>query len=162
MNTSNATSDTPAQAVSPIVFSPENEAKAVEWLKSRGGIAVWTNRDLGSPSLGSETLTPALQTDGSPTVSPNWRNGNTPDRIVTDPACVIVQTYREVARVKIRRGPPCYGCVNRADRAKLDRALEAAGTGASWVADYSAMEYGSAWFQAVISVPDVTRPLAYV
>ncbi len=92
-------------------------------------------------------------------VSPHWRNGNAPDRVVTDPACVTVQTFREVARVKIRRGPPYLGCVNRADRPKLDRALESAGVGAGWTADYSRMNYGSAWFEAVITVPDVARAL---
>lgn len=163
MNTSNPSDTQPAQAVSPITFSPENEAKAVQWLKTRGGIAVWSCKDLGSASLGDQTFTPFLTENGNHTTSPNWRCGNgAPDRVVTDPACVIVQTYREVSRVKIRRGPPCYGCVNRADRAKLDRALDAAGDGAGWVADYSAMEYGSAWFEAVISVPDSVRPLAYV
>ena len=154
--------NTPAPAVSPIVFSPENEAKAIEWLKTRGGIAVWSNKDLGSANLGSQSFTPALTADGKPMNSPHWQCGNSgPDRIVTNPAEVIVQTYREVSRVKIRRGPPYLGCVNRADRARLDKALAAAGPDSAWSADYSGMQYGSAWFDAVIAVPDVTRPLAF-
>lgn len=148
--------------VSPIVFSPENEAKAIEWLKTRGGIAVWSNKDLGSPNLGQTAHTPATHADGSPATSPHWTYGNgAPDRIVTNPAEVIVQTYREVAHVKIRRGPPYLGCVHRADRARLDRALESAGPDAAWTADYSTCKYGSPWFDAVITVPDQTRALAF-
>ncbi len=95
--------------------------------------------------------------------SPHWSCGNSgPDRIVTDPSQVIVQTYREVSRVKIRRGPPYLGCVHRADRPRLDKALEAAGLDAGWRPDYASTNYGSAWFDAVITVPDVTRPLAFV
>lgn len=141
-----------------IVFSPENESKAIAWLRTRGGIAVWSNKDLGSPDLGSQSFTPALTEDGKPYPSPNWRCGTSgPDRIVTDVTQVIVQTYREVARVKIRRGLPYLGCVHRADRDRLDKALAAAGPAAGWNADYSRMAYGSPWFEAVISVPAETR-----
>lgn len=141
-----------------ITFAPENAAKASDWLANRGGIAVWQNKDLGSASIGSETYTPAI-TDGKETPAPHWRNGNSPVCIVTDPAAVFVESRKEVARVKIRRGPPYLGGVNRADRGKLDAALEAAGPGAGWTPDYSAMQYGSAWFVAVITIPDGRRPL---
>lgn len=144
-----------------LVIEPANAAKMREWISTRNGIAVWVCADLGSPGLGSETLTPATQLDGSPSVSPHWSNGNVPARIVTEASSVGVQSWREVARVKIRRGPPCYGGVNRADRAKLDAAMAKAGEGASWAPDYSTRNYGagSAWFDAVISLPSEIIPL---
>lgn len=143
-----------------LIIEPANTDKIREWIVSRKGVAVWTNQDLGSSQLGEETLTPATHKDGSPATSPHWANGNTPARIVTNVADVGVKSWREVSRCKIRRGPPCYGCVNRHDRAKLDKALALAGEGASWTPDYSACNYGSAWFDAVISLPSKITPLA--
>lgn len=138
-----------------IVISPEHEAKLAVWLKTRGGIAVWSNKDLGSSALGSQTFAPA-----DVTTAPHWSCGNSPDFIVVDAAKISVQTDKEVARVKVRRGPPYLGGINRADRAKLDKALAVAGEGAWWRSDYSEMQYGSAWFVAVVCVPDTVRPMA--
>ena len=147
-----------------LIIEPTNAEKIAGWIATRGGVAVWTNRDLGSSSIGAETLTPATHQDGSPATTPHWSNGNSPDRIVTDIADVGVRSWREVSRCKIRRGPPYLGGVNRADRDKLDRALAKAGEGASWSPDYSTRNYdtGSAWFDAVISVPSEILPLSTV
>lgn len=142
-----------------ITIEPENESKVANWLKNRGGIAVWKNCDLGSPSIGCESYTPATHEDGKMATSPHWQYGNTPDRVITDPADVLVQVRKEVSRVKIRRGPPYLGGVNRADRPRLDAALEKAGEGAAWQEDWSNMKYGSAWFEAVITVVESSRPL---
>jgi hypothetical protein len=136
-----------------IVISPEAEEKIRAWLKAERGVAIWRNKDLGSAALGSETFTPG---DAK---SPNWRCGNTPDEIIHDPARFVVETAKEVARVKIRNGPPMCGGVNRQDRPRLDAALEKAGNGAYYVRDYSRMQCGSAWFEAVIMCPDSQRPL---
>jgi hypothetical protein len=143
-----------------LIIEPENETKIAEWLASRGGVAVWVNCDLSSSRIGNETLTPATHADGTPATSPHWSNGNSPARIVTDPADVGVREWTIVSRVKVRRGPPCYGFFNRQDKPRLDAALAKAGDGASWTPDYSNMKYGSAWFDAVISVPGEIRPLA--
>ena len=154
--TTETTETTPHQ----ITISPENEGKLATWLRTRGGIAVWSNKDLGSPSLGLQTFTPALTEDGKPYPCPDWRFGTSgPDFIVTDPAQVSVQSLREVKRVKVRRGPPYNGGIHRMDRAKLDAAMDLAGPEASWVEDYSNMRDGSPWFEAVISIPDIVRPL---
>lgn len=142
-----------------ITTTPENEAKLADWLKNRGGIAVWRNKDLGSPSLGGQQFTPALHADGTAATSPHWSCGNAPDFIVTDATAVAIQEWREVSRVKIRNGPPYLGCVHRRDRDRLDAALAKAGDGASYRRDYSAMKYGSPWFDAVIEVPASVRPL---
>lgn len=142
-----------------ILESPEHAPKLAEWLATRGGIAVWRCCDLGSHRIGQETFTPATHPDGSPATSPHWSNGNSPDRIVTDPALVFVRSWSEVARVKIRQGPPMCGGVHRADRAKLDKALADAGEGAGWVPDYE-RAYGSPWFTAIIQIPSAPVPLS--
>lgn len=141
-----------------VTISPENEKQLAAWLKTRGGIAVWQNCDLGSASLGAEQFTPATKQDGSPATSPDWRCGNNPAFIITDSSQITVQTDKEVARVKVRNGPPYLGCINRNDRAKLDKALEQAGEGSWYRRDYENVKYGSAWFEAVIMIPDTIRP----
>lgn len=139
----------------PVTYTVESSTadKLRSWLDTRGGVAVWQNCDLGSPSIGCPAYTPA------DSASPHWQYGNKPIEVVTDRARFQVRTLREVARVKVRRGPPCYGGINRADRAKLDRALDSAGDGAVYCEDYSRMAYGSAWFEAVVSVPASVTPL---
>ena len=139
---------------SPVTINPEIESKLAAWLQTRGGVAVWSNKDIGSSALGSQYFTPA-----DVAIAPHWNCGSKPDFIVNDAAQFSVQTDKDVARVKVRRGPPYLGCIARADRAKLDRALAAAGDGAWWRPDYSNLGGGSAWFEAVISVPDTVRPM---
>ncbi len=146
-------------ATAHITTSQENEAKLAAWLQSRGGVAVWSCKDLGSPRIGQQTFTPALSEDGKPTGSPHWSCGSgSPDFVIVDPADVSIETRREVCRVKIRRGPPYLGGVHRLDRPKLDKAMESAGTSAAWHPNYD-RAYGSAWFEAVITVADSVRPL---
>ena len=141
------------------IDSDEHAPKLLEWLAKREGIAVWKNRDLGSSSLGHEQFTPALQEDGTPVPSPHWSCGHTPDRIVTDRACVTIREWQDVAICKVRSGPPYLGGIHRLDRDKLDTALEKAGEGASWRPDWDSHQYGSAWFTAIISIPGESRPL---
>lgn len=144
--------------LSPITFSPENEAKAREWLANRGGIAVWRNVNMSSQSLGSETFTPAL-TDGAPTPAPSWQARLS--HVVTDPSAVMVEGKREVARVKVCRskyGPPADP-VSRG-RAKLDKALAAAGADAWWEFSYENWDGFGPWLEAVVYVPAGRRPLS--
>lgn len=143
-----------------LVIEPSAVKQIREWIENRGGVAVWKCVDLGSPRIGSETLTPATHKDGTPATSPHWSNGDSPDRIVTDLSQVGVRSWREVSRIKVRNGPPCFGNIHRADRAKLDAAMAKAGDGATWQADYSSQSYGSPWFTAVISVPSETIPIS--
>ena len=134
------------------LISPDAETKISAWLSAGRGVAVWTVKDLGSSSLGGERFTPG----DAP--SPHWNCGQTADEIITDAARFAVETVVEVAQVKIRRGPPYNGGVNRADRPRLDKALETAGLGAYWLPDYE-RAYGSAWFTARIMRPVSTRPI---
>jgi hypothetical protein len=83
------------------IYDPSDAAKLLNWIASRGGIAVWQNRDLGSPPVGSQSFTPAI-TDGQPAVAPHGVFGNAPVALVTDPADVSVRARKEVKRVKAR------------------------------------------------------------
>lgn len=140
-----------------IRFSPENESKAIAWLQSRGGIAVWRNVNMSSQSLGSESYTPAL-TDGQPTGKPSWQFAF--DRIIIDPAEVLIEGKREVARVRVMRGkygPPADPIAR--GRQGLDKAMSAAGPDAWWEFDYSNPDLNGVWCHAVIYVPDNPRAL---
>ena len=80
-----------------ITITPEMEPKLAVWLATREGIAVWRNCDLGSPDLGMETFTPAM-TAGQATVSPHWKNGNTPAFVVTSAYQIRVQAWPDLVR----------------------------------------------------------------
>lgn len=134
-----------------IQFTKEQASKAVEWLSNRGGIAVWTNCNMSSQSLGTESYTPALTADGKPMGSPGWQYGQTPSRIVTDPAEVCIVEYAEHARVRTipgKYGPPCDPI--KRGRDKVDAALQTAGDGSYWQFDWNTRNYGSAWVDCVI------------
>jgi hypothetical protein len=45
--------------------TPENAPRFSEWLKSRGGVAIWRSVDLSDP--GASVSTPALTPEGTPT-----------------------------------------------------------------------------------------------
>jgi hypothetical protein len=81
----------------------EHAARMWEWLQTWGGIAIWRSINLSNP--GASWSTPAL-TDGTPTPKPTWQVANTPERIITDPAEVVVSVPREVERfhVAVRMG----------------------------------------------------------
>jgi hypothetical protein len=129
----------------------EQYAKLKSWIERGDAIAVWQNCDLGSRSIGTLAYTPARK--GETPQSPHWQYGNQPIAIETtlDPfECI---QWREVERVKIRRGPPCYGGVHRRDRDRLHAAMDRAGDGATWIECYANSAYGSPWFEAVIQTP---------
>jgi hypothetical protein len=83
--------------------APENAGKFAEWIKSRGGIAVWTSANLGN--AGATWSTPALDQAGKPYGKPTWQASNTPT-IITDPAQVGVynETLFKAFAVGLRRG----------------------------------------------------------
>lgn len=140
-------------------IQPENEKQIVEWLKNRGGVAVWANCDLGSPSIGNLSFTPATRRDGAKATSPSWQCGSEPAEVVTDQSKFEVVTYSEFRRVKVRTGPPMYGGLHRLDKDKVYRAMDEAGEGAVWIPDYGDCKYGSPWWTAVVKKLDGTRPL---
>ena len=137
-----------------------NVPKILDWLATRGGVAVWHNHNMSSHAIGSLAFTPATHADGSPATSPGWQYGDTPEAIVTDPAEFVVRTYRETARVKVvpsKYGPPCDPIAR--GRNRLDAALAAAGEGSTWRWDRDYYQYGSAWRQVIVEALSETVPL---
>lgn len=58
--------------------------RMLDWITSRGGVAVWECLDLRN--AGAKVFTPARTTTGEPTTRPGWQYAGTPVEIVTDPA----------------------------------------------------------------------------
>jgi hypothetical protein len=83
---------------------PSHVERVSSWIRTRGGVAVWPNLEIGGG--GGDGLTPALDEDGKPTACPGWRYAKAPSQIVTDPAEVLVTPSRDVCsfRVGVRRG----------------------------------------------------------
>jgi len=130
-----------------------NAEKFRAWIDRRGGIAVWQSINLSNP--GTSWSTPARTEAGEPMGKPTWQAAGKPERIITDPADVIVETAREVRRfhVGIRRSGnglqlKCTDGSTRRIRAACARAGEK-----SWYEfDYCTQE-------AVIFVPEKEIPL---
>jgi hypothetical protein len=85
----------------PLQVTEENAPKFAEWLRTRGGLAVWVSKDLGGDA-GSSVTTPVRTNNGEPVPRPGWRYGQTPDRIITDPAEVEVTIDKPVETFEIK------------------------------------------------------------
>lgn len=134
--------------------SPEHAPKFIEWIQSRGGIAIWRSVNLSNPS--GSWSTPALTVEGQQYPKPTWEAANEPERIITDPAEIEVVTAKEVKRFHVavragRNNPLSFKCTD-ASSARIRKAVEKAGDGAWYEFDYSTQE-------AVIFVPGTSVPL---
>lgn len=129
-----------------LTIQPHNAAKIKEWMKSRGGIAVWRSINLSNPS--GQWITPA---DAS---KPNWQADSTPE-IITDPSQIQVERCKEVKRfhIALRHGSnnPFLIKLTDASTRKVNAAC-AKYPDSHYGFDYSTQE-------AVIYVPETTTPL---
>ena len=129
-----------------LTCTPENATKFLDWLKGRGGIAIWKSANLSNP--GASWSTPALQENGGPTTKPTWEASGTPE-IITDVAEVIVLTFKEVKRFRVGVKQKGMGLrVTAAGTRRINAACAKAGADAFYDFDYSTQE-------AVIKVPDL-------
>lgn len=134
--------------------SMENASKFADWLKTRGGIALWRSIDLSDP--GASCFTPAM-TDGKPTTKPHWKYANEPERIITDINDVEIYNAVEVKRfhVAVRPGSGGFSLkLTDASSRRLEAAVEKAGEGAYYVFDYGDYE------NAVVMKPEGVVPLS--
>jgi hypothetical protein len=125
------------------------------WIKGRGGIAVWKSQDFSE--FGKEMFTPAMtdHRDPKPTPGPSWKVGNEPERIVTDPGQVILDTPKEVKRFRIGVRPGSQGLkvkVTDGGTRRIRAAMAKAGEDSWYEFDYNTQE-------AVILVPGETITL---
>ena len=131
----------------------EHAPKFREWIKNRGGIAIWPSINLSNP--GASWSTPALAEDGKPYSKPTWQAANQPERIITTEDDVLVRTPKEVKRfyVAIRRSSNglAFKCTDGATR-RIRAACAKAGEEAWYEFDYATQE-------AVIFVPGTETPL---
>lgn len=133
--------------------SPENAANMLSWIKTRGGIAIWSSVNMSNP--GASWSTPYLTKDGSLMLSPTWQAEKNPSRVVTDPGEVVVVTPRVVKRfhVAVRVGSQgLQAKLTVASSRKVRDAVAKAGDGAWYEFDYGEQE-------AVILVPGETVSL---
>jgi len=82
----------------------ENAAQILQWLETRGGLAIWRSINLSNP--GVSWACPLNDENGLPKGKPSWQADNQPERIITDIDEVEVVTALEVKRfhVGVRTG----------------------------------------------------------
>jgi hypothetical protein len=116
----------------------ENAPLFWEWVRNRGGVAVWPSLDLSNPAGFS---TPAM-TDGKLTCKPHWRVADEPT-VFTDPTKITVIGQKEVKRfrVGVRRGSQGFSLkITDGGTRRINRALAKAGEGATYRFDYDTQE----------------------
>jgi len=131
----------------------ENAPKFLNWLRNRGGVAVWESVNLSN--AGASWSTPALTEEGNPTSKPTWQCGNNPVKIVTDPNQIRVYAGEEAHRFRVgvrRGGQGLTMKVTDGGTRNIHRALEKYGRGSWYEFDYETQE-------AVIFIPKKPMPL---
>ena len=138
------------------VCNPQSAKQMLEWIKTRGGLALWRSINLSNP--GETWTTPLNKADGTPMPKQSWEMANEPYRVITDPAEVEVHIPKEVKRfhVGVRMGSQGLSWkVTDGGSRRIEREVAKANE-----------KYGDAWYEfdystqdAVILVPDARIPL---
>lgn len=118
-----------------------NAAQIFDWLKNRGGIAIWKSINLSNPS-GSWTA-PYLDDKGAVKGKPTWEADSKPARVITDPAEVWVMVPKEVKRFHIAIRAGAQGMSLKLSDGASRRVREAVakeGIGAWYEFDYMTQE----------------------
>lgn len=138
-------------------IDPENAITILDWLRTRGGIAIWSSANPADP--GKTWTTPLNNADGSRrTEKPHWSAGSVV-RIITDPQEVEVVIPKEVSRFHVAVRLGANGLVLKLTDASTRR-LQRAVTRASLQHDcwaWHAFDYSTQ--EAVIFVVAETVPL---
>jgi hypothetical protein len=137
----------------PYTTTPEDAGKIAEWLRTRGGIAIWEAIDLSR--AGQTMTTPATTANGEPARKPAYWLASEPAYIVTDPAEVFVYKDVEVKRfhVAVRMGGNGLKLkVSDGGSRRIRAEVAKAGEDAYHTFDYSTQE-------AVIMKPESKVPL---
>lgn len=118
----------------------EHASKFWDWIKNRGGVAIWKSVDLSDPS--KSWSTPAL-TDGKETSKPHWQADSKPSQVITNPEEIGVFLPKEVKRFRVAVRMAANGLklkLSDAATRKLNKALEKAGEDAFYEFDYETQE----------------------
>lgn len=125
----------------PYLCDEENAPLIQRWLQERGGIAVWASVDFSRPA--QSLTTPALTAEGQPSSKPAYWVGKQPERIITDPAEVLVSTDVEVRRFRVALRLSSNGLTTKctdASSKRIRKAVAKAGEGAFYLFDYATQE----------------------
>lgn len=135
--------------------SPENAAMILDWIRTRGGIAIWESANLSNP--GASWTCPVNDESGNPKSKPTWEAGKI-ERVITNPDEVEVVAPKVVKQfhVGVRMGSQGMMLkVTDAGSRRIEREV-----------DKAREKYGEAWYEfdysvqdAVILVPDKKIPL---
>lgn len=138
---------------------PENAATIMEWINTRGGLALWGSVNLSN--LGASWTAPVNDEQGQPKGRPHWSAANEPYRVITDPAEVEVTVPLEVKRFRVATRMGSQGFMVKLTDASARRLRKAVDRAAERTADKQA------WYQfdydtqeAVIYVNAKVIPLA--
>lgn len=140
------------------IIDETNAAKMAEWLRTRGGLAIWPSVNLSNPS--ASWTTPANGPDGTPTPKPTWEATDKPERIITDPNDVLVSRDIEVKRFRIGVRVGSQGMslkVTDGGTRRIRRAVMNAGQGAWYRFDYSTQEAVILKPQSQVPLPEFLR-----
>lgn len=131
----------------PHIITAENAPHILEWMRTRGGVAIWRSLDLGNP----ESWTcPVNDEQGNVKGRPLGVTASKPERIITSTDDIVVHTVHEVARFHVA---VCMGQqglkvkLTDASTAGVKKALDKAGPNAFHAFDYDAQD-------ALIMAPD--------
>ena len=130
----------------------ENAPRFLEWLRARGGVAVWQSVDLSDPGSVS---TPARTVEGAAMSRPHWKFAEAPERIITSAADIDVVVWQEVkrSRVGLQHGAQGFRVkLTDAGSRRLRAAVAAAGEDATYKFDYETQD-------AVVLAPKTCVPL---
>ena len=135
--------------------SVENAAQFLDWIKNRGGVAIW--KSINFSDLGKTWSTPALEKDGTPKKKQSWEMDNEPYKIVTDPEKIRVYFAKEHKRFHVATRMGSQGMsikVTDGGSRKIWKEVEKAGEGAFYVFDYFDEQ------NCVIMVPDKSKEMS--
>jgi len=136
----------------PCIIAPDTAEHIAEWLRTRGGIAIWHSIDLSY--AGRTITTPVKTSEDEPYPKPAHWVGNEPARIITDFADVLVSKDVEIKRIHValRMGNDGKIKCTEASSLLIRRAVAKAGKGAYHIFDNETRE-------AVILKPESEVPL---
>jgi predicted metalloprotease len=132
----------------------QNAAKFMEWIATRGGLALWKSINLSNPDI--SWTSPVLTEDSKPYEKPSWQAANRPYRIITDASEVLVDRPKEVKRfhIAVRRSQGLSLKVSDGGSRRIRHFLAKHHEKDPWYEfDYDTQE-------AVIYVADGTMPLS--
>ena len=118
--------------IKPLEVSEADAPKVLDWLKTRGGLSVWSSKDLGGPP--SIVTTPYRNSEGELSSAGHWRYGDKPDRHVTEASDVEVCIDVPVETFEIKLKTSGLRIVLQASsERKIGEALARAGPGSYYV-----------------------------